>query len=1205
MKNLVILVIFLLCIFLGACSGGSSSRSTRINVKVGKPPRDCQIQNGKGQQTWNRSLKKWNKKCEVTVCNAGYDDYNENGNCVKTKSGHYSPAGSKERTACTGKPKNSSWAKATGLVSTSGCVWACHGGYDDHDNDGDCEETITGYYSPTGTNQRTTCPTPAHSTPITTQGLTTANECFTCNKGYDDHDDDGDCDKTITGYYSPAGTNQRTTCPTPTHSTPVTTQGLTTANECFTCNKGYDDHDDDGDCDKTITGYYSPAGTNQRTTCPIPAYSIHVTTQGLTTANECFTCNKGYDDHDDDGDCDKTITGYYSPAETNQRTACPTPAHSTPVTTQGLTTANECFTCNKGYDDHDDDGDCDKTITGYYSPAGTNQRTTCPTPAHSTPITTQGLTTANECFTCNGGYDNFNAPHLCLETAEGYYSPTGSKDRMACNGVIPPHSTWAKVTGLTALSECNWACHGGYDDHDGDGDCEETPARHYSLAGSKDRIACTSVTKPNHSSWDTSTTGLSSARECWTCDTGAGYYKPNKGNICAEGSDAISASSNHICVLLKSGAVKCWGLNLFGETIETPDLGGSTAKAITTGSNHSCAILQDGTVKCWGNDTFGQIGSGTPDLGGSKAEAITAGYWHTCALLQGGTVKCWGGNTSGQRSGDGKRTGIPDIGMSDVDLGGQQATHISAGESHTCAVLQGGTVKCWGDNFHKQSGGTDRASNAMVTVDLNGAQAKDISTNYLHTCALLQGGGVKCWGKNQYGQTGRDISQEITGVVDMNLNGAQATAISAGWRHTCALLQGGGVKCWGENIYGEGVGSGTRSSPNLGGGATAISAGHKYTCVLMDHGAIKCWGWNIYGKVTGYAGIGVDEMDLSQKASQAPKAIAVGISHTCAILKTGVVTCWGSNENGETAGGTPNLGANKAIAITAGYWHTCALLRGGALKCWGYNKYGQTGHPDTSNTSVFDVNLGGSKVTAMAGGKTHTCAILQGGTVRCWGGNVYGQLGIQDKYVTGSVDVNLGGKQARAIVAGESHTCALLQDNNMKCWGGNYHYQRGGTNQLSQRVVDIPLNGQGKDITAGESHTCALLQGGGVKCWGLNNHGQTGAQIHTGVDNLLLSGKQGTAIAAGSMHNCIILNTGEVKCWGQNNYGQTGGASKGIADIDTFNVNLGLLRGSTVTAIAAGAAHTCAILNKGTVKCWGTQVYGPVELHIDLLRTLF
>ena len=147
-----------------------------------------------------------------------------------------------------------------------------------------------------------------------------------------------------------------------------------------------------------------------------------------------------------------------------------------------------------------------------------------------------------------------------------------------------------------------------------------------------------------------------------------------------------------------------------------------TGNILSSSSSHNCAVLDDDSVKCWGYNYNGQLGLGdrndrgddwnemgdnlpAVNLGtGRKAKAISAGGSHTCAILDDNTVKCWGYNYNGQLGlGDKNTRGDDWNGMGDnlpaVNLGtGRMAKAISAGGSHTCAVLDDGFVKCWGRN---------------------------------------------------------------------------------------------------------------------------------------------------------------------------------------------------------------------------------------------------------------------------------------------------------------------------------------------------------------------------------------------------------------------------------------------------------------------------------------------------------------------------
>ena len=388
------------------------------------------------------------------------------------------------------------------------------------------------------------------------------------------------------------------------------------------------------------------------------------------------------------------------------------------------------------------------------------------------------------------------------------------------------------------------------------------------------------------------------------------------------------------------------------------------------------------------------------------------------------------------------------------------ARSITAGQAHTCAIVPNGSVKCWGFNVYGQLGQDSTATlgdqagemAALPAVNLGaGRTATAISAGYTHTCALLDNGTVKCWGRNSNGQLGQDSTAnlgdqpgEMAALPAVNLGaGRTATAVSAGYTHTCALLDNGTVKCWGANDNGQ-LGQDSTANlgdqpgemaalpaVNLGAGrtATAVSAGNGYTCALLDNGTVKCWGWNLFG--------------------------ALGQDSTATL----------GDQAGEMAAlPAVNLGAGRtATAISADSFYTCALLDNGTVKCWGYNNKGQLGQDSTANlgdqagemAALPAVNLGaGRTATAISAGGSHTCAVLDNGTVKCWGNGASGRLG-QDSTATlgdqaGEVAalpaVNLGaGRTATAVAAAmEGHTCAVLDNATVKCWG------EGSTGQLGQ-----------------------------------------------------------------------------------------------------------------------------------------------------------
>lgn len=343
-----------------------------------------------------------------------------------------------------------------------------------------------------------------------------------------------------------------------------------------------------------------------------------------------------------------------------------------------------------------------------------------------------------------------------------------------------------------------------------------------------------------------------------------------------------------------------------------------------------------------------------------------------------------------------------------------------------------------------------------------------------------------------------------------------AVTIATGWLYTCALTSAGGVKCWGDNYYGQ-LGDGTttdRYTPvdvvGLGSGVAAIAAGEGHTCAVTTAGGMKCWGRNSEGRLGDDTMIDrytpVDVVGLTSGV----KAIAIGIWQTCVLTSNGGVKCWGLHNHSYELTPIDVLGLTSGVeAITRrGYVHTCALTYTGGVKCWGYNTFGQLGD-GTRMESYTPVDVLGltSGVDAIDAGCGHTCAITSTAGIKCWGNNWKGQLGNDNTYcqicnieqyeypccIT-PVDVMGLASDIVAVATGGWHTCALTSTGGMKCWGENHSGELGdGTTTDRYIPMDVVgLTSGVSEIAAGHGHTCALTSTGGVKCWGINGSGQLG-----------------------------------------------------------------------------------------------------------------
>ena len=459
--------------------------------------------------------------------------------------------------------------------------------------------------------------------------------------------------------------------------------------------------------------------------------------------------------------------------------------------------------------------------------------------------------------------------------------------------------------------------------------------------------------------------------------------------------------------------------------------------------------------------------------------SISAGGGHTCYLSPGGDVKCWGLNGAGQLGyGNTTSTNVPPDNAVTV-WGNRKVKAIATGLAHTCAILEAGSVRCWGDNSRGQLG---RVGGSTVPTHTPGdigqlglnVNVEAIATGGEHTCVILNDDSLRCWGLNNAGQLGLNSNvNQPTPLADTPVDlGCENTtceddekykvqAVAAGGYFTCVILlddndispdNSGKVLCWGANPEGQlgqndrdnrghsdadGVSISSIGFVDLGSGRTAqsISAGQSHACVLLDNNTTKCWGHNILGQ------LGQNSVDSKGDAANEMRSL-----------------------------GTINLGGS-ARSIMTNHWsnHTCAVLsNNNALKCWGNNWAGQLGQGDITEFSGNDVgrdattnawdgsnivnnrNHGsgrGSDVPATTVRLARTVSSLPGINFGC---NVATDREGNTPACSSSTNFKL--KSPDSVAVGRDHTCVVLQTTResdqgkefVKCWGG------GGGGQLGQ-----------------------------------------------------------------------------------------------------------------------------------------------------------
>lgn len=476
----------------------------------------------------------------------------------------------------------------------------------------------------------------------------------------------------------------------------------------------------------------------------------------------------------------------------------------------------------------------------------------------------------------------------------------------------------------------------------------------------------------------------------------------------------------------------------------------------------------------------------------------------------------------------------------------------------------------------------------------------------------------------------------ILGGLMFSSTWASNSWLSMGASHNCSVTNQDRVQCWGNDTNGQ-LGDGAVGNPTprpyaaeIAGSLTnvaAVTTGDAHSCALKAEGSVWCWGKNDVGQL-GRGNTSAQEATSAKvlyigpnpNSNETPATqIASGIAHSCALITTGVVVCWGEGSYGQLGNGNSTdsavpvlvLGIGesnpKAIAIAVGGHHSCALLENNTVRCWGWNLQGQLGTGDISFTPqsfpVEAATLNGRNVISLAAGRIFTCALTAAGEVLCWGHNGNGQIGVPSGTPTAS-PVSVIDSGVAEIAAGSSHACArMASDNKLKCWGLNTQGQLGIINDTENKFIPTDATrvswpvrylAVGGNNTVGSTCARRFIDDVAI-CWGDNTNGQLGngnLTVQTGVAEARKSfpvSSQAGALATGYDHTCAIGDFGffnlsqGIYCWGKNSYGQLGSVS--APEDGTFNVLYGL---TNIIAISSQGLTTCAIADPNqSVYCWG------------------
>jgi alpha-tubulin suppressor-like RCC1 family protein len=643
--------------------------------------------------------------------------------------------------------------------------------------------------------------------------------------------------------------------------------------------------------------------------------------------------------------CTPCVAGQFCAGGTSPQIACPdgtwdndsdpatacvdktTCVAGTYVTSPGSTTSDRtCASCASGtFSTEANTAVCTAwTLCGPGSfvtntPSATVDRTCSPCPAgqfsssnNQSSCQAQGSCGAGSVETAAG---TPTSPAICQTCQPGNYCAGGTNPPAAC-----PAGTWdqdgSAASPCVAKTDC---VPGSFVATEGgalvDRVCASCGSGEFST--SNNAASCTPWSSCAPGTFVSNTPSATANRVCADCPSGSFSAGSNAGscalwNNCSAGtyvSNTPSATADRICTACPSGQTSS-GQNATSCVAVT-----DSTDSIAIGSQHTCAIVAGG-VQCWGFNWYGELGDGTTGLYravpapvsglGSGVTAISAGGSHTCALVGGG-VKCWGRNQYGQLGDNSTIDESSPVWVSGLGVG-SGVTAIAASGDNTCALVSG-ALKCWGDNQYGQLGDDSIAEKHVPTLVTGlGSGVTAISAGGMHTCAVAAGKGF-CWGDNRWGELGDGSLTDQRVPVQVSGLTSGVTAVIAGYYHTCALVNGG-VQCWGNNDYGQ-LGDGTavwgRFVPGpvtglgAGSGVTAVVAGPTQTFAVVA-GGMKAWGWNEQIGMLGDGSLTNQSTPVSVFANGV-STVAANAVHACAWV-SGLLQCWGRNDWGQLGDGT-------------------------------------------------------------------------------------------------------------------------------------------------------------------------------------------------------------------------------------------------------------------------------------------------------------
>ncbi|MCL1983198.1 MAG: hypothetical protein FWG53_08975 [Clostridiales bacterium] len=686
--------------------------------------------------------------------------------------------------------------------------------------------------------------------------------------------------------------------------------------------------------------------------------------------------------------------------------------------------------------------------------------------------------------------------------------------------------------------------------------------------------------------------------------------------------------------------------------------------AVAAGECHSLAIKDDGSLWAWGLNTDGQLGDGTtadrrrPVKIMDGVVSVAAGSYHSLAIKEDGSLWAWGWNGDGQ-IGNGAAGDVVtvdgDCVLSPVKVM-DDVTYVAAGFYQSFAIAAESSLWAWGWNGYGSLGDGTMENRASPVKIMDGAAA--VASGDGHSLAIKTDGSLWVWGWNSDGQLGDGTTTTFDDDGNMTEDNNKlapvkimdgVVSVAAGSDHSLAIKNDGSLWAWGWNGDGQ-LGDGTFSSFDDDGsiaednsratpikimdGVVSAAAGSYHSLAIKEDGSLWAFGWNGCGQL----GDGtVENKAAPVKITGGAAFAAAGYSHSLVAKEDGSLWAWGSDDDGQLGDGKMStfdvesgnydraepvkIAADAAMQpegtgdecsylpvevmggaaiAAAGCYFNLVVKTDGSLWAWGANDSGQLGD-GTVRGRGYPVKIMNG-VAAVSAGKYHSLAVKTNGSLWAWGNNDSGELGKRtdfDLYKPAITSDNVS-----AVAAGSYYSLSIKTDGSLWSFGWNGGGRLGngkttGKSNSTRIMADVA------GIAAGDGHSFTITADGRLLAFGRNDHGQLGDGTITEYDsewNAIEDNNRAqpteimngvAAVAAGSVHSIAVMEDGSLWCWGENNYGQLGDGTVASSAVPVKIMD------SAIFAVA-GDCHSLAIKSDGSLWAWGDNRFGQLGDGTDI-----